>query len=143
MFSFYQLLEEVERYENSSLQELILGPTLGVVAGVLGFRHLMKKGRERDAMLSCKSECSRILDRKEWEKCVTACFDRKMVLLTHQYKMRRKVRKEQSGVQNVDSYSVAGKSPFKTLASSDPKALISMSPYRGRKVKEKSRVSLP
>jgi len=53
---------------------------------------------------------------------------------------------EQAGVQNIDSYSMGDKtpnSPSKSLASSSGKGLINMSPYKGRRVKEKSQVSLP
>jgi hypothetical protein len=85
MFSFYRIVEAMERYENGTLQE-VAGPLVYGAGVILAIKHLMKKGKERDAMLSCKNECIRVLDRKEYEKCVVECFNRKMVLSTQRYK---------------------------------------------------------
>lgn len=140
MFSFYQILEEMEKQE---LQELFTTPTIAAIAGVLGLRHLIKKGKERDAMMFCKSECSRILDRKEWEKCVVDCFNRKVTIMQHAYKTSKK---KVSEVQNVNSFNLSDKtpnSPGKTLASDKLKGMVNTSPWSSpRKVKEKSIVSV-
>jgi len=141
MFSFYQLIEYLEEQE---LQELFATPTIAAIAGVLGLRHLIKKGKERDAMMFCKSECSRILDRKEWEKCVVDCFNRKATIMQHSYKATKK--KKVSEVQNVNSFNMGDKTPNssgKTLASDKLKGIINTSPWSSpRKVKEKSQVSV-
>ena len=86
MFSFYKLLEKLEPYDNETLQELITGPIVIGTGVVLGLRHIMKKGKERDAMLQCQSECIRSKTRPEFEKCVADCFTRKMVLVNNRYK---------------------------------------------------------
>ena len=88
MFSFYQVVEYLEEQE---LQELFTSPTLAAIAGVLGLHHLIKKGEERDVMIYCKSECSRILDRREWEQCAVDCYNRKITIMQHHYKTARKI----------------------------------------------------
>ena len=53
---------------------------------------------------------------------------------------------EQTGIQNTDTFNMGEKvptPPIKSLASRRGKALINLSPYSGKKVKEKSQVSLP
>ena len=140
MFSFYQLLEYLEERE---LQELFTSPTLTAIGAILGFRHLIKKGKERDAMMYCKSECSRILDRTEWEKCAVDCYNRKITIMQHPYKTSKK---KVSEVENVSSFNMGDKtpnSPGKTLAASKLQGMINISPWSsGRKVKEKSQVSV-
>lgn len=76
MFSFFEIVESLENLEEIEISS----KGLAVIAGILGLRHLMKKGKERDAMMYCKSECAGVLDRREWEKCVTDCFNRKMTV---------------------------------------------------------------
>ena len=54
--------------------------------------------------------------------------------------------KEQTGIQNTDNFNMGNKIPAtasKSLSSANVKALVNMSPYKGRNVKEKSKVSLP
>ena len=137
MFSFYQIIEEQE------LQELFGTPTIAAIAGVLGFRHLIKKGKERDAMMYCKSECSRILDRREWEKCAVDCYNRKITIMQHPYKMSKK---KVSEVGNMNLFNMGDKtpnSPGKALAADKLRAMINTSPYSSaKKVKEKSLVSV-
>jgi hypothetical protein len=86
MFSFYHLLQELERYDDEVLQELIKSPIVLGIGAILGLKYMSKKGKERDAMLSCQNECIRSKTRPEFEKCVADCFNQKMVLITHRYK---------------------------------------------------------
>jgi hypothetical protein len=141
MFSFYKLLEYLEERD---LQEIGGGVVLGGIATILGLRHVIKKGKERDAIMYCKSECSRIMDRKEWEKCVVDCYNRKITITQHSYKTTKK--KKVSEVQNINSFNLGDKtpnSPGKTLASDKLRSMVNVSPWSSpRKVKEKSQVSV-
>ena len=135
MFSFYQLLEYLEERE---LQELFTSPTLASIATILGFRHLIKKGKERDAMMFCKSECSRILDRREWEKCAVDCYNRKITIMQHPYKMSKK---KVSEVGNINSFNMGDKtpnSPGKALAADKLRAMINTSPIVAQKKLKKN-----
>ena len=144
MFSFYQIVDYLEEQE---LQELFATPTIVAIGSFLGLRHLLKKGKERDAMMYCKSECSRIIDRKEWEKCVSDCFERKITIMKYSYKAIKTNKKvsEQTGIQNVSSFNMGDKtpnSPGRTLAANKLRAMTNISPYSsGKKVKGKSLVS--
>ena len=144
MFSFYDIVEIQE------LQEVTGAAIIGGVATVLGIRHLIKRGKERDAMMDCRTECMGITDRKEREKCIVDCFNRKITIMTKSYKTRKlkKTKKvsEQGGIQNVSGHNMSDKTPNssgKTLASDKIKGFTNLSPWRSpQRVKGKSLVSV-